>query len=397
LNRQAAEEAGRLDAAFGGAVRLHDDAEYDVWLSGIGELTARFAAYSVQFDPAALMTGRDFQQRRDRLDRMNDAFRDQAAALHGAYGAWLTQLRAVEADLARRRDEERDQAEHSIAQALNLAAACPDGGESAYAALAERYGRYLAGTPEGAAGGDSGEENGGEPIRNRKVDAVAGDAFTLAERLQTALLTVRDRAYVIEYALTKFNYRTMGDAGGELSDPAGHVLPRQEAEYILYGWNSCAMNHGSAFAEMFLLRLAIRTAERLLAPDQAIASLGSPWLVFLRAVAEGAALALRDMRRLASGERVEISARLPQALTMDYKDYLRLFMVLHGDQTRMLARMQALVDLNTGVDLAERAALSEAEVEVLFRPWMLPAVPGRLGADARNGRLVIRVRAAQAY
>jgi len=72
-------------------------------------------------------------------------------------------------------------------------------------------------------------------------------------------------------------------------------------------------------------------------------------------------------------------------------------MLVHGHERRMLARMQALIELNTGSDLHRRAALSEGVARAALRPWVLPAIPGWLGADAHDGVLVIPVRAAQAY
>lgn len=398
LNRQAREEAGKLDASLREAVRVHDNAEYDRWYSGIAEISSRYAAYSVQFDPAELLKGTDFLSRRDRLERMNDAIVQAASSLYGAYSSWHGQLRSREQELERRKQGEKDTAKGHIRQAMAAAASCSPVNEPIYQQLSERLNRYRSDGGSGDEGDDNPETNHlPDHLRALEPETVIGDSFKLAGRLQTALLAVRDRAYVIEYALTKFNYRTMEQHAKELSNPALHVLPRQEAEYVLYGWNSCYLNHGSAYAEMFMLRLAIRTAEYMMSPEKSLMSFGSPWLVFLWAVAEGARSALQDMEKLVSGFDVEISSRLPSVLNMNYKDYLRLFMLLHGNETAMLARMQALIDLNTGSDLRERASVSEGKAEAGLRPWLLPAISGWLGYEARDGRIVIPAQSAQAY
>src|SRR5690606_37155435 len=133
----------------------------------------------------------------------------------------------------------------------------------------------------------------------------------LIDQLNGVLLSVRDKAYANEFALTKFNNRIAEPANVELSEPELHPLAGQEAEYILYGMGSCVLNQGAAFSEMLLLRISIRTTEALLEPDRAIVAAASPWLVFLWALAEGAVEAVEDMKRLVAGSEVELSSRLP--------------------------------------------------------------------------------------
>ena len=118
---------------------------------------------------------------------------------------------------------------------------------------------------------------------------------------------VTERLYVNEYALTHFNYRTLGgekDRFGNprdtdslpLSMPHHHPLPRQEAEYILYGFKSCASNYSAAYWEIYAFRLAIRATESLMSPKNSWRMAGSPIVAFLWALAEGAVRAYQDVR-----------------------------------------------------------------------------------------------------
>lgn len=387
FNRKAAEQLGTLDPKWRTTVRIHDDAEYDRWLTGVGEWTARYAAYSLHFDPQALLTGRDFTARQARLEQMNAAIGETASRMYSDYQGWLAQLRGQEQGLNRAKREQNARAKNRIAESMLMAASCSITSEPTYTTLKARTERY----------GEV-EREGKEKAALEDPEVAMGAAFRLMEGLEAALLGVRDKAYVNEYALTKFNYRTLNGATvHEKSDPMLHALPQQEAEYILYGWNSCYLNHSSAFTEMFLTRLAIRTAEHLVSPEKSLLSLGSPWLVFLWAVAEGAASALKDMQQLVSGASVRISDKLPMQMTMTYKDHLRLFMLLHGQESAMLRRMQGLIDLNTGSDLRERAVLTEARLKVEFRPWVIPASAGWLGYESSGDQWVIPSRSAHAY
>lgn len=99
----------------------------------------------------------------------------------------------------------------------------------------------------------------------------------MLETFNNAAEVMRNELYVNEYALTTFNYRTIAldkdqtgnpKASNERSDPRTHVLANQEVEYLLYGFSSCPANISSAYAEMFSLRLAIRTLEALLDPKK---------------------------------------------------------------------------------------------------------------------------------
>jgi len=165
----------------------------------------------------------------------------------------------------------------------------------------------------------------------------------IVKKITELFTTLRDEIYVNEYVLTYFTNLT--------SQPSDHLLANQESEYILYGLPSCRLNMGAAEAELFLVRTAFRTMEALMQPNLVAAST-SPMGVFLAALAEGVTKANSDMDQLMKGERVEFP--FLSGVTMSYRDHLRLFLLLHSSQAATLSRVQALIELNTGIPLAER-------------------------------------------
>ncbi len=139
---------------------------------------------------------------------------------------------------------------------------------------------------------------------------------------------------------------------------------------------------------MFALRLAVRTMEALAEPGNELLQAGSPLLVLLTAAAEGSVKAFNDMNLLIDGEDVPVSGKLPDTVRMGYKDYLRLFYMLHGSERRTIPRMQALIDLNTGKDLQKETTYIQTAATTSFRLWFLPDAMRALGeAGALNCRV----------
>ncbi|CAN7689512.1 hypothetical protein [Paenibacillus sp. LjRoot56] len=232
-----------------------------------------------------------------------------------------------------------------------------------------------------------------------KAEPTSLRAMDMLGLLNSAAEVLRDELYVNEYALTKFNFRTYGlekDPRGnpklsnELVDPGTHALVNQEVEYLLYGFSSCVANMSSAYAEIFSLRLAIRTVEALLDPKKELLQIGSPLLVFLAAAAQGAAEAFVDMNALVKGEAVELSSKLiSSALQLTYKDYLRLFLMLHSNNTKLMSRMQALHELETGKDLNQQTSYIQANATSEIRLWFIPQVMKLLDGTGLLGCKVV--------
>ncbi|NOU75421.1 hypothetical protein GC098_29235 [Paenibacillus sp. LMG 31458] len=246
-----------------------------------------------------------------------------------------------------------------------------------------------------------------------KPEPVSLKAMGMLEAFNNAAESMRNELYVNEFALTKFNYRTYGlekDPAGqpklsnELVDPGSHKLANQEVEYLLYGFSSCGANISSAYAEMFAFRMAIRTVEALLDPKKELLGIGSPLLVLLAAAAEGALEAFQDMNKLTKGESVELSAKITtSALSLTYKDYLRIFLLLHSNNTKLMARMQALIELETGKDLVQETTYIQGNGSSEVRLWFIPQImklldgTGILGCKVQGNRCQFNSTSAVAY
>ncbi len=226
------------------------------------------------------------------------------------------------------------------------------------------------------------------------VDEAGLGALKLLSGLESLLTDVRDEFYIDEYAISKFSYRTLGlekDAFGrprtskELSAPEQHPLTNQEVEYLIYGGGSCASNYSLAYAEMFAFRFAVGITEALMRPETKALAAGSPWLVVLTAIAEGAWKAQQDMTELVQGDAVPVSSKLSPLITMTYKDYLRLFLLLHSREQVLLSRIQALVQLNTNIDLAATSTYVSGNASTAHRHWFMGGIMRALGESSFGG------------
>ncbi len=241
------------------------------------------------------------------------------------------------------------------------------------------------------------------------ADDSMGLGLDLIGQFSGLLTGLRDELFVNEFALDKFNYRTWGMGEAALQqgtsarfNPGGHPLVGQEAEYLLYGFNSCDLNLSAAYGEMFLLFFGIRTAEALMDPAAGAAGAVAPLAALLKAAAEGAARAVQDMHTLTGGGAVSLFHKLG-AFKVTYKDMLRVMLLLHPNQSSVLIRMQALLELNTGIDLTQTTTYvqgtSSGSVNVWFLPGVLRAI-GKTGAvnlDLEEGRFRFRQTAVYAY
>ncbi|WP_146767138.1 hypothetical protein [Paenibacillus sp. YN15] len=321
--------------------------------------------------------------------------------------ASLEAERQARNDAARNEEEqERQKIGNSLAEIRKAVTGCSTGsGEIALYAklggpdsLAAKYSAYskLAAAPPGV----------NRPAAEADTSVDLG--MDIIGKFSGFLAGLRDELFINEYALDKFNYRTWGkgeaapNEGLARSKPGEHPLVRQEAEYLLYGFNSCDLNLGAAYGEMFLLFLGIRTAEALMEPSSGAAGAVAPLVALLKAAAEGAVRAVQDMHTLTGGGAVSLFQKLG-AFKVTYKDMLRVIFMLHPNQTSVLIRMQALLELNTGVDLTRTTTYvqgtSAASVNMWFLPGVLKAIEktGAFNLDIEEGRSRFRQTAVYAY
>ncbi|MBJ9991601.1 hypothetical protein IAE55_23195 [Paenibacillus sp. S28] len=188
---------------------------------------------------------------------------------------------------------------------------------------------------------------------------------------------IKDELFQNEYAALYFTHFDLGllkeaaaSPGSRLGDAVADEMSvsHQELEYIVYGFHNPVGNVSAAYAEIFAARLAVRTMEGLVKNSK----LGNPLLVLAAALLYGVEMAMADMVKLCREGSVELSSYVK--IQMTYRDYLRLFLLIHSDNEKKMSRMLALIRLNTGINPAERATYASGEVRIGMRLWFLPGV-----------------------
>ncbi|CAM4451640.1 hypothetical protein [Paenibacillus tarimensis] len=238
-----------------------------------------------------------------------------------------------------------------------------------------------------AADGGSAAASGGGSNSGDGLDSggTAAESMSSADQvfggLSNTMLSIRDELYINEYAVHRFTSLspdqlelTASPAGGQTVTPVPvFAAERQEVEYILYGNHDQMVNLTLAYGEIFTIRLAVRTMEGLIE----CRSLGHPLLIFAAAVVYGIEKTLEDMAELFRDGTTPISKHIPGELR--YKDYLRMFLLIHGSETDKLSRMTAVIEHNTGYRLHEIPAAVSGEVKASVRLWFLPGVMRMVG------------------
>ncbi|WP_246072791.1 TadE/TadG family type IV pilus assembly protein [Paenibacillus dokdonensis] len=193
---------------------------------------------------------------------------------------------------------------------------------------------------------------------------------------------LKDELLQNEYAALYFKHFDISSLKEAAKDPQAGLgdavvdqlgVKNQELEYILYGFHNPVGNVSAAYAEIFASRLAIRTMEGLVKNS----GLGHPLLVLAAALLYGIEMAIADMITLCETGSVELSSYMKMKIT--YRDYLRLFLLIHSNNQKKMSRMLALIRFNTGINPAERATYASGEVKVGMRLWFLPGVMKMVG------------------
>lgn len=334
------------------------------------------------------------EQRRE-FERQSEAKRGEAARL-------LTQIARLPFDEEAGREFDRLRKRYEASLALNGVIPSAGGGAN-----------------DGYPDDDAGE------YARKSTDQAAG----LLGLLGGMSAGLRDEVYLNEYAVSRFDHfapqhlsaligqdstRTDGKANGASGGPAGGAaagpapgaggandpllaVSRQEAEYILYGLHNPVGNIAAAHAEIFAVRVAIRLTEGLVECRK----FGHPLVVFAAAVAYSLEHALKDMLELIRTGKTELSKWL--RIDVTYRDYLRLFLLVHGSKAEKLARITALIEHDTGYRLARMPVALTGRAEVSVNLWFLPGVMkmiaagGILEGKVEGGRYETTVVAGSSY
>jgi hypothetical protein len=363
-------------------VLIRDHAYLNSFQSGIASVAALFAGFRNDLGGIYLYNEANYIK----AIASNDAYYTQNQSYYGQQSVIENKRQQDNDNVRGQKKERRKEIQSVLTQAQKtLMSSCVVGSEAATRKVYSQlegddknkqdglYNKYLQlNQVQGA--GDNGVSFGLEG-----ADKTTTSSMDLIGSLADMLLSARDELYLNEYVLTKYNYRTFGmeqKPSGELkkertlNTPAMHTLFNQEVEYMIYGFSSCGANLSSAYGEMFAIRFAIRTIEELLEPENKLLGVGSPLLVLLTAAAEGAVKAYADMEELIQGKAVPISSKITSPVfTFTYKDYLRLFLFLHSNDQKLMSRMQALIELNTDVDLANVPTYIEGEAAASTSLW----------------------------
>jgi hypothetical protein len=198
---------------------------------------------------------------------------------------------------------------------------------------------------------------------------------------------LQNEFYQNEYAALYFHHFDITTLGVIVSKPDSAIgdelvkqlsVHNQELEYILYGFHHPVANVSAAYAEIFGVRLAIRTMEGLVKSSK----LGNPLLILAAALLYGIEMAIVDMVQLSQKGSIELSAYFKVEMT--YRDYLRMFLFIHSNNEKKMSRMLSLIRFNTGINPAERGTYSSGEVSISTRLWFLPGVMKMIDSTTSN-------------
>ncbi|OMF89190.1 hypothetical protein BK144_20335 [Paenibacillus sp. FSL R7-0273] len=320
------------------------------------------------------------------LSRMESAVLDASKTVssylqnYGNSGAVLS-AETAQIEARRTSDGERKQMEQQakvkLGEAMQLVDQLRSLGDSA-AAAQQQYNTLHQYYEDSIRFNQSQDQAGRAEAGSADIYTAGSSAMGNVDGLYTAIGSImtgaRDRLFQAEYAAHYFPHfdfsllAAASDSGGStLSALTGQLDPHgQELEYILYGFHNPAGNVAAAYGEIFALRLAIRTMEGFIEH----ARLSNPLAILAAALLHGVEQAVQDMLQLSNTGEVALSKYLPAML--DYRGYLRLFMLLHGAGEAQLSRMLALIRLNTGINPQDKFTYASAGIRMGLRLWFLP-------------------------
>ncbi|MFC5531627.1 hypothetical protein [Cohnella yongneupensis] len=230
---------------------------------------------------------------------------------------------------------------------------------------------------------DSKQANDPDQGRDEAV-SLSGNLLSIVE---DSLIGTRDQLYFSEYAISRMSRYDPAYVKELLrGEEAPLSIDSQQTEYILYGFHNPSGNIAAAYGEIFAFRLAVRTMEGFVECSK----LGHPLLVLVAALVYGIRNAIADLNALVDKGTIQLSKYAKVAT--NYTDYLRLFMLLHGGSGNQMARMIAIMELETGVSFQEAYTYASGEGTASVKLWFFPGLvrmlggSGDLGGTVRGGR-----------
>lgn len=228
-------------------------------------------------------------------------------------------------------------------------------------------------------------------------DEALAKSDSLLDMLQDAAVGSRDSLYFAEYAAERLTSADPSAVRSMLSGQSAIHAEDQEMEYVLYGFHNASGNIAAAYGEIFAVRLAIRMMEGLIE----CRSFGHPLVVLAAALVYALEHALADMNQLLNEGKIPLS-RYARVDTY-YLDYLRLFMLLHGDSAGRIARCIAVMEAATGLSFQKTYTYVSGEATASLQLWFFPGLTkllgqaGNWGGVVRDGRYEAAYRAEDSY
>jgi hypothetical protein len=172
--------------------------------------------------------------------------------------------------------------------------------------------------------------------------------------------------FLNEYTILHFNNHVSSVKQKE------HVFSEEEVEYVIYGEHSPGANFAKAYVDLLEVRSAIRAIEGI------VMFKGGPLPVTAIAVtAYAASMAAFDVARLVNGMEVELT-KYARHIKLGYEHYMRIFLFRKVSNIQKMSRMQALISIDTGIDLKDRPVYvvsnAEPSIELLFIPRVIKAL-----------------------
>ena len=159
-----------------------------------------------------------------------------------------------------------------------------------------------------------------------------------------------------------------------------------EIEYILYGMPSIKQNVALAYQQIFEIRLAIRMVEGLLENKHTC----NPLLILCTAIAYGIEHAIADTKKLKNGNCVSLCKYIKKDL--NYKDHLRLFLLMEQNNSVKMSRIAALIRANIGVNINVMYTYVVAQTRGSIKLWFLPGIIKCVGVLWRSSYQVNKNR-----
>jgi len=237
------------------------------------------------------------------------------------------------------------------------------------------------------------------PSSNGDVDAAVDTNLKLMDDifgLEGTLAGLRDQLFVNEYALARLSYQTDPKGGAE------YRYKSTEVEYILFSGMSPGASPEAVRAEAAAKIYGVRFALDMLAYFAFSKIPEDPLLRTIYALAMAAIDAADDTKILRGGGSVLIAEMRPSSanplaklnIRLNYKDHLRLLLLLDQDENRKLTRIAELIEARSGIDPGQSYTQLGGQVNVSIPLWFLP-LAGVQNLD--QGPFDTRIREGRCY